>query len=459
MELRSAAAERFPLTSSWVAGIASGVIALGVLALWLFWGRALQAAIALGALSFGLALWRYPALMAGATGFMLIANIGAFIPGSSSAFFGLAMILLILRKIVAADFDWRSGTFYVPLLVFLTWLECSYLWADNPREYEWDIIFRVLLAVFAVGELIKTPGLYLAFFVGTAIGMIFTSVSAIKTAMEFYTSGVADQIATSVTSIEKSRFFGHWPDPNIMSMTISASLGCVIALWRTKLHFAVRTLMFFAAATGIAAILISLSRTGLIGCIIVVGMMLAIEKRRLFLSSLVLGLVVLLLYFLPVDLFGRFLALFQGGDASTGERTNLLVSGWQLFWDNPVFGGGIGYFENSVLFLVPHLPHFFFAHNTFVDLAVDTGIVGVFLYFLCIWYAFKGLEWRTWKVDTNDTGAMLNAGLRASLVATIFSVATMSSKGYIPFWVLFTMCAFFAANFKRDPNQLTAPVQ
>lgn len=434
---------------SWRYGLVAALLALGLIAIWLFWGRAMQMAIGVTAAGIGLALWRYPEISAGMAGFLILSYIASFVPGSTTLFFAGVYVVLILRKLQSQELSWRYGNFFVPVLIFVGWYYSSILWADTHMPWDGRHIIRILLTIFVVSELLKSTRTYLAFFIGAAFGLIFTSVSAIKTAVEFYTSGVADQIANTVTSIESSRFFGHWDDPNFMSMTIIAYLGGVMALWRSKLNFWIRSLMFVAAVLSIAATLMSLSRTGLIGCVIVLGMMLAIERHRFVLAAVVAGLVAVLLTVLPVDLFGRVFELLEGTDKSSSERLGLLLSGWKLFWNSPIIGSGIGSFESDVMFLMPYLPYYFFSHNTFIDIAVDSGLIGLGLYIACLVFAFRGLSWRQWHVDPSDIPAMLNAGMRASLVATVFAVATMTTAGFIPFWVFFTMCAFFGVTVRN----------
>lgn len=433
----------------WKSGLFVACLAVFAFLLWQYWGRTLQLAVALAAAGAGIMMLRYHILAPAIAGFILISNLGSFIPGSTSFYFAGVFLLLAVRKFIVRDISWRLNGYFIAVLLFIAWFQITGLWVDQTSFYNWSLVLRVVIVVFVLSELMKSTEFYFSFFVGGAIGMIFSSISTIQTAGEFYMSGVADQIAGSVGYIESSRFYGHWPDPNTMSMTITAYLGGIIALWRSKMHFTVRMLMAAATVTGIVAILISQSRTGLIGCAIVAVIMLAVEQRKFALSAVFAGVVTVLLLVAPVDLFGRFLSMFQGGDNSSSDRLNLVLSGWKLFWNSPIFGGGMGSYENNVLFLMPHLPHGFFAHNTYVDIAVDGGIVAAGLYITCVVLAIAGLSWRDWKIDQTDKGALINAGLRAGLVSTVFSASTMSTTTYIPFWALFTMCAMFGVTRKN----------
>lgn len=427
----------------WKLGVWAGLIAVATIFAWLYWGRALQFAVALSAAAFGLFYMRYIEVPIVLLGFLLTSNIANYIPGSTSVFMILTLLVLILRKLVAGELTWRLSPLVVTALVFIGYFQSTGLWVEHTTNYVWDLLYRVIPVLLVVSELMSTPRHHVWFFVGIAFGMLFTSVSTIKTAFEFYTMGVADSIAGSVTNIESTRFYGHWPDPNIMSMTLTAFLGGVIAYWRSNLHYMIRGLMVVTVVATVAAILMSLSRAGLVGVIIVVGMMLAVERRRWLLLTVVVAVTLLLLTVLPIDVFGRVASLLSGTDKSSSERFSLLAAGWQMFWDNPIFGGGLGHFQNNISFFVTYLRHAMFAHNSLVELAVDGGLVAVLLFVACIVIALKGLNWKNWKGDPTDKDSMLNAGLRAGLVASMFSMLTLTAYSFVPVWVLMTMCASY----------------
>ncbi len=444
--------------SEWAIGLLFGGLAIALLLVWLFWGRAIQLAILLAAAGSLVAMLRYPEISSFLTGLILVANLGAFIPGSTSGFFALALFVLIVRKLVSSVVHWRFGAIVLAASLFIAYYQASVLWADETYFYNWNPILRVPIAVLVVSDLVASRRHYLALFFGCAVGMTFTSISAMRTAVEFYTSGVADEIAGQVNSIETSRFFGHWPDPNIMSMTLTTFLGGVFGLWRSRINVYLRTLMFVAVVTSVAAVVISLSRAGLLTCIIVLLMMTAVERKRFTILAVFGCILAVLLTIVPADLFGRAASLFSGNDASGNERFALSLSGWRFFWSNPIFGGGIGSYENSVLYVIQHLPHGVFAHNTLVDIAVDGGLVGVALMAGAFFFAFKGLSWSDWRPDPYDPIAMLNAGLRSGLIATIFSMLTMSSAAYVPFWVYLVLCAMFALSCRQEKSAVTQAV-
>ncbi len=426
----------------WI-GFGLAALAMALLFLWMFWGRTTQVLIACGAASAGLLMMRYPTILSAMIGFAVVSYIASYLPGSTMGLLLFSGGIVVIRRLIMGDIGWRLGTIFVAASLFALWLATSGLWAESAYVYDWLHPIRIVVTVAVLADLVSTPQHYLAYFVGGAAGLVFTSILAIRTAYEFYVTGAAEQLAKHVAYVDSTRFFGNWPDPNIMSMTLTTFLGVTFAFWRSKLDYRLRWLGFAATALGFTAVLLSLSRSGLITCGIVTVLMLGVERRKARVILAVAAVTLAVVMIAPTDIFGRLVTL-AGGDRSSSERLNLVLNGWNYFWDNPVTGGGPGSFAHRVVYDLTYLPHAFISHNTFVDLTVDTGLIGFVLYLIVMFLAYRGLDWKTWNIDHANPAHVINAGLRAGLVASSFSILTISSAAYIPFWALYTLCAMYS---------------
>jgi len=72
-------------------------------------------------------------------------------------------------------------------------------------------------------------------------------------------------------------------------------------------------------------------------------------------------------------------------------RDYIWASAWNLFLENPILGLGVG---NSSRALQPTLPFFFFGkrmqtHNAYLEIMIDTGIIGILLYIAVFLFFFK----------------------------------------------------------------------
>lgn len=77
-----------------------------------------------------------------------------------------------------------------------------------------------------------------------------------------------------------------------------------------------------------------------------------------------------------IDMFATFgIGTSVTGAQSTAIRNNLIQQGLQSFLNHPFFGGGMNYFQ--------YVNHFrYYAHNNYVELLNDVGIVGTLIYYL-----------------------------------------------------------------------------
>lgn len=82
-----------------------------------------------------------------------------------------------------------------------------------------------------------------------------------------------------------------------------------------------------------------------------------------------------LLTLLPV-----FLEVDSSIDNSTAERLDLLAAGIKMFFDHPWFGVGFGNFQVMSAEYMDFFPRSVYAHNTYITVATESGVIGISLY-------------------------------------------------------------------------------
>ena len=82
--------------------------------------------------------------------------------------------------------------------------------------------------------------------------------------------------------------------------------------------------------------------------------------------------------------FERFFDMLQGtgGDGSSIERQAMINTGLSAFWDRPLFGHGINCFKD----IFKTVGREAYAHNNYIELMVDVGIVGLLVYYAYLIY-------------------------------------------------------------------------
>jgi O-antigen ligase len=156
-----------------------------------------------------------------------------------------------------------------------------------------------------------------------------------------------------------------------------------------------RTLLIFAAVLMSGSVVLSLSRGGLIAVIAEFAFLLVFcmrSKYRHTSTGLVVGAILLVLLFLSLFdtsvIFERVATLGHVADEGVaGDRLMIARDGLKMFALHPVTGWGLGAFPA----IYPHFRSFYTnlfvnqAHNDWLQLLVETGIVGMLL---TIWFLF-----------------------------------------------------------------------
>ena len=172
---------------------------------------------------------------------------------------------------------------------------------------------------------------------------------------------------------------------NIFAMSLTISIWAALYLVSlNKLHVIVGAVYSFAA---LYAIMMTASRKGLIGAILVVGLWvimcyLPLQQRKRLQTSLVkytviaigimMAALILLPYYQSSYLFERMLGLVNLSDQSTINRLQMYVNGWGHLMDSPLLGYGFWGYSNF---------HFAYSHATIVEVPVSSGVFLSIVYF------------------------------------------------------------------------------
>lgn len=183
----------------------------------------------------------------------------------------------------------------------------------------------------------------------------------------------------------------------------------------------------------VVGVVYSVSRTGFLLLVAAIGMLLiqrsftGRQQQLAFLATLAITITVI--FFIPDLIFTllRFDKMFQAvqlGTDTVGLRYTLWDAGWQMWSDHPLAGVGIGQFPSHLPFygklLKLKLQHLG-AHNMYIQVLAETGIIGLILFAGLLSSALKSL----WQA------ARLSNPVASSLAWTWFIVLVLLLLGGI----------------------------
>ena len=251
------------------------------------------------------------------------------------------------------------------------------------------------------------------------------------------------------TFIDERLFFGEMFDPNDLAFFALTFLpfGCLFLIGEGRLR---RLLSAGALVSGILLIIYSGSRGGFIAFAVVCGLIVFLKNRSITRS--IKG--ILLLAGIPCVVFmllgagtSRYSTILNPeSDYNYFDESGRLAiweRGIDLMASNPVTGVGVGCFDEAIGEVRKAeglLPRWQAAHNAFIQIGAETGILGLVLFIAMIVNAFIGFV----RVKRSDASIDLTKIAEMGFIGLIGHVASIIflSQAYSPYWVFYMVLPF-----------------
>ena len=180
-------------------------------------------------------------------------------------------------------------------------------------------------------------------------------------------------------------------DPNDMALLFVVFLPIVTAEAMCANSTLIRLCSWGAAACSLVGIALTQSRGGLLALAAVAAHALVISKRQrwLLVPLLALG-AAIIMHTADDSLWSRFQDLRSQEDynySSDDGRLTIWKEGLWLFAQRPLLGVGIGQFSTGLAMFGNGL--YKTAHNSFLQLGAELGIVGFLAFLTVLWRAFR----------------------------------------------------------------------
>jgi O-antigen ligase len=231
-------------------------------------------------------------------------------------------------------------------------------------------------------------------------------------------------------------------DPNDLALLLALSLPISFYLSVFHSHGLVTWFYRMQQATVMVAIGLTSSRAGLIATLIALCYLAFLFTRMSFpqkaASFLVAAATVAsAVIFLPETSWKRWGGIGQEMQQGTwGDRKLIWTAGWDLFERRPVRGVGAGAFGAEIQRVWPGPPSPLVAHNTFLSILIEEGLIGFGLFFallvnlVVLALELPSLEAKLWLV---------------MLITWATGVFSLTWEGRKPSWFLFGLLAAWSA--------------
>jgi O-antigen ligase len=304
----------------------------------------------------------------------------------SPLYFMTELVLLPFAVVVLARHRHRFHALFqspfAAFVPFLAFVAASALWAQNPAAVAKEVVRWggfVLLGLAASCAIDRKSGFDKA---PSFLGWLGAIVSIVGITQ------FLDGINQRPYRPGAAAFFGH-PNPTaaFLSLCILPTLGLLVQERRS--HLMKRTTVFLVLLLGLA---FTFSRGVILACVIGGAVFLIDVSRSQFVrnrrvTAVFIGILVTLA---GLASFSRYRQTAMNRlimDPVLGERQSIFAFGWSIYKERPWLGLGAGNLKSYALKYDLHVhddepfePNYGDLHNLFLQLAVETGFIGLTLF-------------------------------------------------------------------------------
>lgn len=378
--------------------------------------------------------------------YLFVITSGRLKVGTLAIVLGLGFVLLEGKPL-------RVPPFLVALGLFLVWALATAPLALNPSvAYErwWDYS-KFWLIGFLICNAVRTPAQWRLVTVG------WLALFAL-----FPFRGIVYNFLTGNMTQGRYAWNFSFYNPNDYAAIALLALSLAIVHVRPGGPRWVRLSAFCGMVALPVAILLTGSRAGLISMVVLGSVLLAFSKRRLGITVLALAVSVVAIPLLPESTKARFAGIRMLTSAKTIaqadqygsalERSVILTVAKTVAAENMAHGVGIGNYRFANAAYAARRPEwqaasgFRDAHNTFLTLAAETGLVGLGLFGSAVILVAVGLV-RERRAELRRAGPSASTGqgfAPVALLAGLTGYVVMCATGsyvYLAFPYLFAALA------------------
>jgi putative inorganic carbon (HCO3(-)) transporter len=357
----------------------------------------------------------------------------------------MAAVVWLIRPNLARWDAFAGSTLTIPALLLLALYALSTVYARDMEAARSETLRLAFLIAFAA---------LIPVFVRDRAALRWCAAALIASAALLAVVGVYQQASGHFFWNEGLGLYGErrinttFADPNHFARLLVEALALGLALF----FFVGGKVRYLLMIPALAVCALTLIFTGSRGAWIIAVALLPLlvlalpVARRLRLNLLLIGSLALLcalgLGLAVSPYFRERLGTFRFGTEATGARPYLVEAGWQMFRDHPIWGVGIGGYEDSFLndyyyFKDPKIKaNVTLSHTSAVTTIAELGVLGAAasLFFL---YRWGRLGWRLHRRSRGEARALV-LGLWAMSLVILLSSQTEGRFFDDPYlWLVF----------------------
>ncbi len=354
----------------------------------------------------------------------------------------------LLHIIFTGNFVAANNRLVAPVILFIGWTFICMKLGTRGAWYEQSMFLINIIPFFVFLYMINTRKQLISIIWVLLIMGVIASVYGLYCVRA--NIGVSDGGLVRITSFMSN--------PNAFGKTLAFLIPISICLILSKYHFFVKLILAFVVFMMITGVVISYSRTSMIAMLlslIITPMMYYKGSKKLVAFLITLLIMPLLYYGFPLDrvkwkAHNRLVSIFEAESAAEVDlgRVETAKAGWIMMRENPVFGVGIGGFGHEYYDLAQRLSDLelvesryeergLSAHNLYVQVGGQLGVIGLALYLFLVLLAFINAIAAERRFFENGDSTLYAISRSIKIFIIVFMITGITSSGLESkiFWI------------------------
>jgi O-antigen ligase len=344
------------------------------------------------------------------------------------------------------------------------WAKDTLLADQRVTEAGKGFAIYLLVAMIAASWTSLRQGIAAIVFTASCLALLsLVQIATGRYDQEFF--GFASvQTGTIYSDVSGARIAGPINDPNFYGQILLIALPLAV-VGAIVTRGAIRRLLFAAAALLIGAItLLTYSRGAMLAlAVMTVILLVSLRVRVAHIAAAGVAALLMVLIVMPPDVRARLVTvelLLPGGtqtsvvrDASLEKRALVLATAWQMFLDHPYLGVGAANFSarydrysaiagsSAPQYDEPGIEQF--PHTLYMQIAAETGVVGLSLFVAAMTTAFVSLyqSRRDFEEQGRRELAIIVAGIAVALSGYLLTSVFLHGAYQRYLWIVLGFAA------------------
>ncbi len=328
------------------------------------------------------------------------------------------------------------------MAAFVAWAGLSFLWtkALDMTATRVATYVQLLILVWLIWELAPEEKQLIALARAYSLGAGYSATNIILTLLGYKQSAIN-------VDYSQLEYYGRYApegfNQNELALLLALSIPLTLYLTTKRQPLILEALCWIQLVLCATGILLTGSRAGLV-CLALASTMLlfalphySLWKKNFSLVAIGCAVATALIAVPPTTWQRLFTLKTEVTEGTLNERTVIWAAGLSVFRDHPFVGVGAGAYGPSVL---PKLDIAFYAHNSFLSILVELGVVGA----LILLGLLAGLFYAACRMPRPQKWMWVI--MLATWATGVFSLSWEFRK---PTWFLFGMLAAYAGMAQR----------